>query len=72
MYAIRSYYVERVEKEEKTNYVDLTANVNYKLGKIVFLYSSFNYSFSKFDNEIGSVKGFTGYTISLGLGFNFN
>ncbi|AWM12583.1 hypothetical protein DI487_00975 [Flavobacterium sediminis] len=63
--------IERVEKEEKTNYTDLTVSTNYKLGKVVFLYSSFNYSFSKFDNAIGSVKGFTGYTISLGLGFNF-
>lgn len=63
--------IDRVEKEEKTKYTDITINTNYKLGKVVFLYGGFNYSFSKFDNEIGSVKGFTGYTISLGLGFNF-
>jgi hypothetical protein len=59
------------EKSESTNYISIVAGTNYKLGKTVYLNSNIDYTVSKFDNNIGSISGFTGFSVNLGLGFSF-
>ena len=59
------------EKSESTTYVSFAAGTNYRLGKTVYLNSNIDYTNSKFDNNIGSISGFTGFTVNLGLGFSF-
>lgn len=59
------------EKSESTNYISFVTGANYRLGKTVYLTSNIDYTFSKFDNNIGSISGFTGFTVNLGLGFSF-
>ena len=59
------------ENSEAANYLGLSMGVIHRLGKVVFLKSNFEYTSSSFENNIGSISGFTGYTINLGLGFTF-
>jgi hypothetical protein len=63
--------INRVEKTEKSKYLNLSLGANYRLGRTVFLTSNFQYSITNFENNIGSVSGFTGYSINLGVGFSF-
>ena len=63
--------MEKVKKAEKTKYFDFTIGTNYRLGNVVYLNGNFQYTFSRFNNPIGSISGYTGYTLSLGLGFTF-
>jgi len=63
--------ISKVERTEKSKYLNLSLGANYRLGRTVFLTSNFQYSISNFENNIGSVSGFTGYTINLGVGFSF-
>lgn len=63
--------IEKVEKSEKAKYIDFSIGTNYRLGNVVYLNGNFQYSFSKFDNPIGSISGHTGLTINIGLGFTF-
>lgn len=56
---------------ERSNYLSFVLGANYRLGKTMYLTSNFEYTRSNFDNDIGSISGFTGYTISLGVGFSF-
>ena len=63
--------INRVEKTEKSKYFNLSLGANYRLGHTVFLTSNFQYSITNFENNIGSVSGFTGYSINLGVGFSF-
>ena len=63
--------INRVEKTEKSKYFNLSLGANYRLGRTVFLTSNFQYSITNFENNIGSVSGFTGYSINLGVGFSF-
>jgi hypothetical protein len=51
--------------------LNLSLGANYRLGRTVFLTSNFQYSITNFENNIGSVSGFTGYSINLGVGFSF-
>ncbi len=59
------------KKREKSNYLNFELGVNYRLGNLIFLTSNFQYTISNFKNDIGSVSGFGGYTINLGIGFSF-
>jgi len=59
------------EKREKSNYLNFELGANYRLGNVIFLTSNFQYTISNFKNDIGSVSGFGGYTINLGIGFSF-
>lgn len=63
--------VDKVKKNEKTNFVDFIIGATYRLGGTVFLTSNFQYTISNFKNDIGSVSGFSGYTVNLGVGFSF-
>lgn len=63
--------INKVEKKEQSTYLDVSLGANYRLGGTVYLTSNFQYTISKFKNNIGSVSGFTGYSINLGLGFSF-
>ena len=63
--------ISKLERTEKSKYLNLSLGANYRLGRTVFLTSNFQYSISNFENNIGSVSGFTGYTINLGVGFSF-
>ena len=63
--------INRVEKTEKSKYFNLSLGANYRLGRTLFLTSNFQYSITNFENNIGSVSGFTGYSINLGVGFSF-
>lgn len=59
------------EKTEKTNYLGIELGVNHRLGGMVYLTSNLQYTISNFKNDIGSISGFTGYTINVGIGFSF-
>lgn len=59
------------EKTERSNYLSFVLGANYRLGKTMYLTSNFDYTRSNFDTDIGSISGFTGYTINLGVGFSF-
>lgn len=59
------------EKQEATNYLGISVGAIYRLGKGVFLKSNLEYTSSSFENRIGSISGFTGYTLNLGMGFSF-
>ena len=59
------------EKDEASNYLGVSIGAINRLGKVVFLKSNLEYTSSKFENNIGSISGFTGYTINLGIGFSF-
>lgn len=59
------------EKTERSNYLSFVLGANYRLGKTMYLTSNFDYTRSNFDTEIGSISGFTGYTINVGIGFSF-
>lgn len=59
------------ESSEKSNFLAFSLGTNYRLGKVVYCNGNFEYTNSKFDNNIGSIKGFTGYSISVGLGLSF-
>ena len=59
------------EKSESTNYISMVVGANYRLGKLVYLTSNIDHTFSEFDHDIGSISGFTGYSINFGLGFTF-
>ena len=63
---------DQTEKKERTTYTDITLGANYRLGEVMFLNSNIQYTFSKFKNDIGSVNGFSGITLNLGLGFCLN
>lgn len=59
------------KKTEKNRYLGLSLGANFRLARFVFLTSNIQYSISNFENNIGSVSGFTGYSINLGVGFSF-
>ena len=59
------------KKTEKSKYLYFSLGSNYRLGRIVYLTSNFQYSITNFENNIGSVSGLTGYTVNIGLGFSF-
>lgn len=59
------------EDKERSNYWAGTLGANYRLGRSVFISSSFQFTSSNFKSDIGSIKGFTGYTINLGIGLSF-
>ena len=59
------------ETSETNNYFGVSIGAIHRLGKVVFLKSNFEYTNSNFKNNIGSISGFTGYTINLGIGFSF-
>lgn len=59
------------ESSEANNYLGVSIGAIHRLGKVVFLKSNFEYTNSSFENNIGSISGFTGYTINLGIGFSF-
>jgi hypothetical protein len=59
------------EKTEKSNYLGFALGANYRLGGLVYLTSNFQYTVSNFENDIGSISGFTGYAVNLGIGFSF-
>lgn len=63
--------ISTVEKTEKSKYLNFSLGTNYRLGSTAFLTGNIQYSISNFENNIGSVSGFTGYTINLGLGISF-
>ena len=56
---------------EANNYLGISVGAIHRLGKVVFLKSNLEYTSSSFENNIGSISGFTGYTINLGIGFSF-
>jgi hypothetical protein len=49
----------------------MSLGTNYRLGKVVFFNGSFEYTMSSFEIDIGSISGFTGYTLNFGIGFSF-
>ena len=59
------------ESSEANNYLGFSIGAIHRLGKVVFLESNLEYTSSSFENNIGSISGFTGYTINLGIGFSF-
>lgn len=59
------------KKSERSNYIGFAAGANYRLGKTVYLTSNLEYTKSDFETDIGSISGFTGYTINAGIGFSF-
>lgn len=59
-----------VENQENTNFFDLAIGSNYRLGKVVFLTGNFSYNYSKFENDIGSISGLTGFSVNFGLGIS--
>ena len=59
------------EKVEASNYLGVSIGAIHRLGKVVFLKSNLEYTRSNFENNIGSISGFTGYTVKLGIGFSF-
>jgi len=59
------------KKTEKSRYLNFSLGANYRLGRILFLTSNFQYSITNFENNIGSVSGFSGHSINLGVGFSF-
>ena len=59
------------ERDEASNYLGVSVGAIHRLGKVVFLNSNLEYTTSNFENNIGSISGFTGYTINLGIGFSF-
>jgi hypothetical protein len=59
------------ERDEASNYLGVSIGAIHRLGKVVFLKSNLEYTSSNFENNIGSISGFTGYTINLGIGFSF-
>lgn len=59
------------ESSEKSNFLGFSLGTNYRLGKVVYCNGNFEYTNSKFKNNIGSIRGFTGYSISVGLGLSF-
>lgn len=59
------------ESSEASNYLGVSIGAIHRLGKVVFLKSNFEYTNSSFENNIGSISGFTGYAINLGIGFSF-
>jgi len=59
------------ESSEVNNYLGISVGAIHRLGKVVFLKSSLEYTSSSFENNIGSISGFTAYTINLGIGFSF-
>ena len=59
------------ERNEASNYLGVSIGAIHRLGKVVFIKSNLEYTSSNFENNIGSISGFTGYTINLGIGFSF-
>jgi len=45
--------------------------MNYRLNKTLFLTTNIQYTFSEFDQPIGSISGFTGFSFNFGIGFSF-
>lgn len=65
------YGIDMAESSESTSYLGMSVGINYRLGKVVFFNSSFEYTMSSFESDIGSISGFTGYTLNFGIGFSF-
>lgn len=59
------------ESSEKSNFLAFSLGTNYRLGKVVYCNGNFEYTNSQFQNNIGSIRGFTGYSISVGIGLSF-
>ncbi|TWI13068.1 hypothetical protein IQ31_05506 [Sphingobacterium siyangense] len=58
-------------KKENANYVNFIQNFNYHLSKSWYLNGNFQFQVADLKNELGGVKGFHGYSINLGFGYNF-
>ena len=63
--------IRTITKTEKNKYLSFSLGANFRLARFMFLTSNIQYSISNFENNIGSVSGFTGYSINLGVGFSF-
>lgn len=60
-----------LEKTERTPYISPEIGLNYRFGKVLFGTGNVNYTYSNFQNDIGSVSGISGYSINFGLGLSF-
>ncbi|MEM1337038.1 MAG: hypothetical protein AAGF96_04780 [Bacteroidota bacterium] len=63
--------IDRNEKEQTTLYFDGKLGLNYRLGNRFLLHGDLLFTTSNFSEAIGSVTGFTGGGVNLGIGFVF-
>ncbi|MFP9100501.1 hypothetical protein ACLI09_15745 [Flavobacterium sp. RHBU_24] len=59
------------KKKEKAVSYDLAIGATYRVTRSFSFLGNFQYEFSKFDRPIGSVNGFGGMSVNLGIGFSF-
>jgi hypothetical protein len=57
------------QKNEQTNYYNLSTGINYRLNSFFYLTGNIQYNQSKLKQPIGSVNAFTGLSINGGFGF---
>ena len=57
------------QKNEQTNYYNLSTGINYRLNSSFYFTGNIQYNLSKLKQPIGSVNAFTGLSINGGLGF---
>jgi hypothetical protein len=57
------------QKNEQTNYYNLSTGINYRFNSSFYFTGNIKYNLSKLKQPIGSVIGFTGLSINGGFGF---
>lgn len=58
-------------RKQATSFLDFKIGANYRLGKVVLLHGNIHTIQSNFEEDIGSISGFSGVGINLGIGFTF-
>lgn len=61
-----------VKKKEKTISYDLSIGTNYRVTNAIYFLGNIQFDHTTFKNPIGSVEGFGGISLNLGIGYNFN